>query len=198
MIIMNKKFLLPFVFLLFCIVSFAQNVRYNDSLSLEKQVDFIIEKSNNYKQFKVVNKVWLTKLLANTKKEVKQRDQNVVTLNDKIKTQAKSITDLESKLSTTNLDLEKSESAIDNMVLFGISMKKGVYNTVLWSIILGLIALTAFFAVQFKVSNKVTKESKKRLEEMETEFDEHRKRALEREQKVMRKLQDEINKNKQL
>ena len=34
------------------------------------------------------------------------------------------------------------------------------------------------------------------LAETEEEFEAHRKRALEREQKVMRKLQDEINKQK--
>ena len=35
-----------------------------------------------------------------------------------------------------------------------------------------------------------------KLAETEQEFEEHRKRALEREQQVRRKLQDEINKNK--
>ncbi len=34
------------------------------------------------------------------------------------------------------------------------------------------------------------------LAETEEEFEDHRKRALEREQKVMRRLQDELNKQK--
>jgi hypothetical protein len=42
----------------------------------------------------------------------------------------------------------------------------------------------------------VTKEAKRKLEDIETEFEDHRRIALEREQKVRRQLQDEINKNK--
>ena len=53
------------------------------------------------------------------------------------------------------------------------------------------------FAYQFKNANTVTKKAKLDLSELETEFEQHRKTALKREQKVMRKLQDEINKNKQ-
>ena len=49
---------------------------------------------------------------------------------------------------------------------------------------------------KFKNSNVITKEAKKTLEETEEEFQEHRRVALEREQKIMRKLQDELNKQK--
>ena len=42
----------------------------------------------------------------------------------------------------------------------------------------------------------MTKDAKRALSEMEEEFEEHRKTALEREQKVRRQLQDEINKQK--
>ncbi len=59
-----------------------------------------------------------------------------------------------------------------------------------------LAALLALFIFKFNQSNIITKQVKVRLQETEDEFDAHRKRALEREQKVMRKLQDEINKRK--
>lgn len=66
----------------------------------------------------------------------------------------------------------------------------------MWSIIGGLFVLLLFFIYKFKNSNAVTKQAKKSLEETEEEFEEHRKIALEREQKVRRQLQDEINKQK--
>ncbi|MDX1316484.1 MAG: tRNA (guanine-N1)-methyltransferase, partial [Xanthomarina gelatinilytica] len=49
---------------------------------------------------------------------------------------------------------------------------------------------------KYKNSHVITKEAKKALEEIEVEFEEHRKTALEREQKVRRQLQDELNKQK--
>jgi hypothetical protein len=66
----------------------------------------------------------------------------------------------------------------------------------MWSIIGALLALLIFFVYKFNNSNVVTKEAKLALAEMEEEFEEHRKVALEREQKVRRQLQDEINKQK--
>ena len=55
---------------------------------------------------------------------------------------------------------------------------------------------TLFFIYKFRNSNAVTRAAKKSLEETELEFEEHRRTALEREQKVRRQLQDELNKNK--
>jgi hypothetical protein len=66
----------------------------------------------------------------------------------------------------------------------------------MWSIIAALFALLLFFIYKFKNSNTLTRQAKFKLEEVESEFEEHRRIALEREQKVRRQLQDEINKNK--
>ena len=80
------------------------------------------------------------------------------------------------------------------MVFLGMQMSKAGYSTLLWSIIAGLVAFLAFFIFRFKNSNIVTKETKSALAERENEFKEHRRVALEREQKVKRELQDMINK----
>ena len=82
------------------------------------------------------------------------------------------------------------------MALFGLQMSKTNYNVLLWSIIGILLVLLVFFIYKFKNSNSVTREAKKSLVETEEEFEDHRRVALEREQKVRRQLQDEINKQK--
>ena len=82
------------------------------------------------------------------------------------------------------------------MALFGIAMSKSGYNVLMWSIIAGLLAFLLFFIFRFKNSNAITKEAKQKLTEVEEEFEEHRRNALEREQKVRRQLQDELNKNR--
>ena len=82
------------------------------------------------------------------------------------------------------------------MSLFGLQMSKTGYNLLMWSIIGALLILLVFFIYKFNNSNIVTKQAKLSLSEMEEEFEEHRKVALEREQKVRRQLQDEINKQK--
>ena len=118
-------------------------------------------------------------------------DTQTVVLN-----QSKEITDLKTNLTNTLSDLEKTDSEKNNMSLFGMHMSKTGYNILMWTIIAGLLALLLFFVYKFNNSNAVTRDAKYALSEMEEEFEEHRKTALEREQKVRRQLQDEINKQK--
>jgi hypothetical protein len=82
------------------------------------------------------------------------------------------------------------------MALFGMQMSKGGYNALMWTIIAALFALLLLFIYKFKNSNSVTKQAKKVLLETEEEYEEYRRNALEREQKVRRQLQDELNKQK--
>ena len=104
--------------------------------------------------------------------------------------------DLKSNLSNTQSDLETTNSEKNNMALFGMQMSKISYNMLMWSIIGALLILLIFFIYKFKNSNAITRKANHNLAEIEEEFNEHRKIALEREQKVRRQLQDEINKQK--
>ena len=110
--------------------------------------------------------------------------------------QVKEIEDLKSKLGNTQTTLDQTNLEKNNMALLGMQTSKTNYNVIMWSIIAALTALLLFFIYKFKNSNSLTRQAKLKLEEIETEFDEHRRVALEREQKVRRQLQDEINKHK--
>jgi hypothetical protein len=65
-------------------------------------------------------------------------------------------------------------------------------------LILGSLTVAGICFLLFKRSNVVTVETKQTLEEVREEFDTHRKNALVREQKLARRLQDEVIKNKNL
>ena len=82
------------------------------------------------------------------------------------------------------------------MSFFGILVSKATYNIILWTLITGLLLLLLFFIYKFRNSNILTQEAKTNLAELEVEYEDHRRRALEREQKISRQYQDEINKNK--
>ena len=106
-------------------------------------------------------------------------------------------------IDSLNTSLNKSDSKITSLneeiqsiSLFGIQFKKSVFKTMMFLIIGILAVLLTFFITKFKRSNAITTQTKLTLKEVETEFEEHRKIALEREQKVRRQLQDELNKQK--
>ncbi|WP_055436481.1 hypothetical protein [Lacinutrix algicola] len=172
-----------------------------DGGSIESQFDYLTKKSNGWKdqrgqRYEVIRIQWIEKIKSNTLDSLKAVHK---TLNDTkavVIKQNDEISKLKTNLSSTQGTLDQTNTEKDSMSLFGIQMSKGGYNGLMWSIIGGLLALALFFMYRFKNSNATTKEAKKSLTETEEEFEEHRRIALEREQKVRRQLQDEINKHK--
>lgn len=172
-----------------------------ESGSIDSQFEYLTKKSNGWtdergQRYEVVRIQWIEKLKANTIDSLKAVHK---TLNDTkviVAKQEDEISKLRTNLDATQGTLDKTNTEKDSMSLFGIQMCKGGYNGIMWSIIAVLLAIALLFMYKFKNSNAITKEAKKTLEETEEEFQEHRRVALEREQKVRRQLQDEINKHK--
>ncbi|TXG39360.1 tRNA (guanine-N1)-methyltransferase [Seonamhaeicola maritimus] len=178
----------------------AQTETINEG-SINEQFDFILRKSGNFKStngqaYEAVKQSWLLALKSHTLDSLKTIRKSLNDTKIVVNNQTKEISDLKSKLTNTQSDLDKTNLDKDSMALFGLQMSKANYNMLMWSIIAILLALLILFIYKFKNSNTITKEAKKALGEIEEEFDEHRKVALEREQKVRRQLQDEINKQK--
>ena len=198
------KFLKTTLFLFFSIIFISTSIAQEseeDKLSLnegtlDNQFEFVIQRSNNYQEYKVVKKTWLYAVKAYTMDSLKAIRENLNKTMATVDAQAKEISDLKSNLTNTQNSLDTTNKEKDSMVFLGMQMSKAGYSMLLWSIIGGLLALLLFFIYKFKNSNAVTRQAKKALAETEEEFEEHRKTALEREQKVRRQLQDEINKQK--
>lgn len=172
-----------------------------DKLSLtegtvENQFEYVIQKSNNYQDYKVVKKVWLTQLKSHVLDSLEAINKDILKNASTIKNQEKEILNLKENLNNTKNQLDSTIQEKDSMQLFGLQLSKTGYNVVMWSVIAGLLFLLIVFVFKFKSSNTITKETNKKLLEIEDEFEEHRRTAVEREQKVRRQLQDELNKQK--
>jgi len=172
-----------------------------DGGSINDQFEFIITKSSNWnderrQSYEVIKRNWVLKLRDNVLDSLKAVHKNLNDTKNTVNKQTQEIEKLKTDLSTTQGTLNQTNTEKDSMSLFGIQMSKGGYNTLMWSIIGGLFALLLLFIYKFKDSNSITKQAKATLAETEEQFEEHRRVALEREQKVRRQLQDEINKQK--
>ncbi|GGG75610.1 hypothetical protein GCM10007415_04080 [Parapedobacter pyrenivorans] len=91
-------------------------------------------------------------------------------------------------------DLQAARQEKDSFSFIGISLQKATYSLMMWGIVLLLAAALAFYVYRFNQSHVVTKDTKKAIEDLQGEFEQHRKKAMEKEQKLKRQLQDEINK----
>ncbi|WP_298427878.1 tRNA (guanine-N1)-methyltransferase [uncultured Kordia sp.] len=198
---MKVKQIFLAIALFFSILASGQNVDKNANLKLKEgpidaQFEFIFEKSNKYQIYKVVKQDWIKKLQKNVADSINAIRKDFDAEVAKVATQQTEIEKLKADLVAVNQKITDLNTEKDSISLLGMQLSKGSYQTLMWGIIALLAILWLFFAYRFKSSNAITKEAKARLAETEQEFEEHRKRALEREQQVRRKLQDEINKNK--
>ncbi len=182
----------------------AQDETQSD-LSLDKgridnQFEYIYKKSGNYradgKKYEVVRTISLDKLRQNVLDTLRGYNKRATELKTTISGHEATISSLNKKLAETTNNLTAVTEEKDSMSFLGMLVSKITYNTILWTIIAGLLGLFLFFVYKFRRSNILTQEAKTSLNETEEEYEDHRRRALEREQKISRQLQDEINKYK--
>ncbi|MGB1042277.1 MAG: hypothetical protein ACPGU6_02700 [Tenacibaculum sp.] len=193
---------LKLLFLLF----FIQNIGAQTRLSktevealpntVKNQFIKLYRTSNNYQIYKVIKKNEFLELQKNILDSVKVIKKDVATKQIKINEQLKAITALQTKIDTLNNDLTTSINKEDNISFIGMSLSKGSYNTIVWSIIGALLVSLAFFIYKFNSSHSITRETKDLLSETELELEQYKKKAIEKEQKLRRQLQDEINKQR--
>lgn len=168
--------------------------------SIQGQFETIIRKSTNYRQngkrYEVVRLIELNALQKNVLDTIKTANGTIATLQATIAENETAISSLNAKLDETSNNLEKITEEKDSMPFFGSLVSKSTYKLIVWSIIVGLLIFLTFFILKFRSSNALTLQAKSALADLEEEYEQHRRRALEREQKISRELHDERNKNK--
>ncbi len=194
------KFIFTFLLVLFITsTSYGQTEETKPSLdngTIESQFDYLYRKSSSYQEYKVVKQTFYTKIKGNVLDSLRSIKNELNETKQLVATQSNEISGLKANLKTTNDNLVGVTKEKDNIKLLGISFTKASYNSILWSIIVGLVLCLLLFIYKFNNSNTVTKQSNQLLSETEEEFIQFKTIALEREQKVRRELQDEINKQK--
>jgi septal ring factor EnvC (AmiA/AmiB activator) len=169
-----------------------------DGGTINSQFEYIYQKSGNYradgKRYEVVRTLNLDKLRQNVNDTINAANQKASQLQQVITSQENTIASLNSKLEETTKNLTAVTEEKDSMSLLGAQVSKATYNVTLWTVILGLFLLLLLFIFKYRQSNVLTQEAKSNLSDLETEYEDHRRRALEREQRISRQLQDEINK----
>lgn len=167
-----------------------------DNGTIESQFDYLYRKSSSYQEYKVVKKTFYQKIKSNVLDSMQGLKKDLGDTKKLVEVQANEIKSLKADLQTTNNNLTEVTKEKDNIKFLSIPMTKSAYNGLLWTIIFSLIALLLFFIFRFRSSNAITIQARDLLSDTEKEFEAYKAKALEREQKVRRELQDELNKQK--
>ncbi len=168
--------------------------------TLVTQFEELERKSGNYRangvRYEVMRIGDLYRIKSNIFDSINTANASIKTLTATITSNKAEIEDLNAKLQETTNNLKKVTREKDSMSFFGALVSKGTYKLILWGIIVGLLLFLLFFIYRFRNSNFLTQQAKSALADLEKEYEDHRRRALEREQRISRQLQDELNKQK--
>ncbi|WGH77014.1 hypothetical protein P8625_07735 [Tenacibaculum tangerinum] len=181
--------------------SVAQNTLSKEEVkdlpnTIENQFLKTYRLSNNWQEYKMINRSVFLTFQKNVLDSVAAIKKESASKQVKIDEQQKNIAQLQTEIDRLNKDLTASVNKEDTISFVGIPLDKTTYNTLVWAIIFALLIGLLFFLYRFKNSNIITKQTKNLLEEVEQEFEQHKRKALEKEQKLRRQLQDEINKQR--
>lgn len=177
-----------------CVCSMSANAEsFQSGPNLQSQYAAIVEKANNYQEYKVIKEASLRSLWHNANDSLNKEKKNVMIGHAKIAAQQKTIDELQKNLTAKNQNLQETQNLIDNLSLLGISISKKTYNTIMWGLVLGLAGALAYFVFRNKSFRKEAYYRIHLFEELTEEFKNFKVKANEKEKRLARELQTERN-----
>jgi hypothetical protein len=167
-----------------------------DSARLEDQLDYIHENTRVYNDYRAIRNDVFLKLKRNVNDTLNAARLEVANLNSKLSGQEFQIETLTTDLSRIKIEKDEAIKNQDSLSFLGIQMKKGFYKTIMWFIILGMVALTIVIFMLFKRAHLVTREVKEELHSTQEEFEQYRKSSREKYEKLVVSHHSEIMKLK--
>ncbi len=194
-----KKILVLISLLVVTFVSFSQEptapLKNLTNGTVSEQFDYINKISNNYQDFKVIKKDNMRILKINVLDSLNEKNEAIQTYLLEIDNRNQQINSLKEKLIEANNNITTTTEEKDSISFFGSLIKKDKYKSIMWGIVGLLSLILAFFGLRSFQNGVAKKEAKSALAIVQEELDQLTKRSLEREQKLMRDLQDERNKH---
>ncbi|MGB0887353.1 MAG: hypothetical protein ACPGSL_04460 [Vicingaceae bacterium] len=166
-----------------------------DSGTVEQQFDYIINKSTSFKDFQLIRRTSIHKVKLHTLDSLKTVRSELKEANSKVVQYNNDANSLKTEVKSLNTQIETLTNDVNSISFIGMPLSKTAYNGIVWFIIASLIAGLLIFMFLFKKSNSTTKLAVNDLEKVNDDFEAFRKKALVKEQEIMRKLQNEINKH---
>lgn len=167
-----------------------------DSANLDAQLDYIHENTRVYNDYRAIRDDIFLKMRRNVKDTLNAARLEMSELNSRLAERNYEIETLNTDLSRTKNEKDEAIRNRDSLSFLGIQMGKGLYNTILWFIILGLAAVAALMVVLHRNSHKVTKEVQAELKTTLEDFEEYRKSSREKYEKLVVSHHSEIMKLK--
>ncbi len=140
------------------------------SSTMQEQINYVEKHTRIYDNFRAIREDIYQKINRNfidTLMAEKTRVTALKTLTSNLNAKTDSLNAL---LNTTRIKLEEATTTKNNIRVLGLEIKKGAYNTIMWTIVGGLALLLAIGFLVFKRNLVVLLRTEKDLKELKDEF----------------------------
>jgi hypothetical protein len=162
--------------------------------TLQAEYENLLKTSNNYQDFEVIKRTRMESFFREIKDSLKLADDKLL---KEIKTKNEfeaQVMKLSKELEETRMQVSQAQEDRDSITSAGMTMEKGSFSTLMWSLVIILAAALLFVLFRTKAINATYRAQLKRLNEVEEELGQSKKKFLEREQELKREIQDYVNK----
>ncbi len=195
-----------FVFFTLAFFLFGAPVFSQAQLSTETQIDQplknqfqkMLDKSETYAEFKVIRSIDLGNYAQSVQDSLQVNRAEINTLKNTVADQKSQISQLSIRITELEDQLSTSEKLRESLSIFGLNIYKTTYQWIVWLIIAVLTAFGIFAYISFIRSNIITSKTNKKYKDLETDFEDHKKKSYEKQLKLGRELQTERNKVEEL
>ena len=167
-----------------------------DNSPIEGQFQYVYQKSTDFEEYKMVRRWYLTRLKSHVLDSLKEKEDLITQARGHISTQKSEIDSLVAAIHATDARLITAIKEKNTFTMLGIPIQKTGYSSLVWSIIAVLAFSLVILVLLYKRSYSVITHTKNDLDETRSEFEAFRKRALEREEGIVRKYHNELMKYK--
>lgn len=179
------------------IVSFAQpqptlQQKLQSNLSLQNQFQVLLNQSRSQDvHFKVIRKSNIEIVQRNVADSIAKYTKEIASLKSNSSSSVQQVQSLKDSVQTLSQSLKIEQDKTDSISFLGIDFGKSSYHTLVWTIIGVLSVALSIILISFRKAKVDAVEHQKTAEEVQNEYQAHKKKALETEQKLKRQLLDE-------
>lgn len=184
-----------FLFFLMCVPQ-AEIYKASAQERLSNQFDAVFQNSNNFQEYKVVKRDELEMLKRSSLDSVASLKIKIEDIQKELQIQTQLTMQIKDSLKVKSEELQKLLLAQDSISFLGKPISKSNYSLLMWSLVLILVVLLTVYIFRFSSAKRISNDAVEHYTKLESEFDSYKQKALEKEQKLGRQLQDEINKHK--
>lgn len=137
---------------------------------IQEQINYVEKHTRIYDNFRAIREDIYQKINRNFIDTLLAEKSRVTALKNLTSNLNSKTDSLNALLNTTRIRLEEATATKNNIKVLGLEIKKGAYNTIMWTIVGGLAFLLAIGFLIFKRNLTVLLRTEKDLKELKDEF----------------------------